>query len=112
MQRRLDEFQICFGVESRSGVILRSELVTLRVSVSSYLVLRLELFVELEGLQIWLLGTAFVVIVAQNYGTDVSLFYSVGFGMDFMMLVLEAERVTPVSLISLVGSVSRYDPSG
>ncbi|KZV58757.1 hypothetical protein F511_24584 [Dorcoceras hygrometricum] len=28
------------------------------------------------------------------------------------MLVLEAERVTPVSLISLLGSVSRYEPSG
>ncbi|KZV52017.1 hypothetical protein F511_10237 [Dorcoceras hygrometricum] len=28
------------------------------------------------------------------------------------MLVLEAERVTPMSLISLLGSVSRYEPSG
>ncbi|KZV50456.1 glycosyltransferase family protein 47 [Dorcoceras hygrometricum] len=36
------------------------------VCVSSYLMLCLELFVELEGFRIWLLGTAFVIIIAQN----------------------------------------------
>ncbi|KZV34530.1 hypothetical protein F511_09268 [Dorcoceras hygrometricum] len=44
-----------------------------------------------------------------RYGCE--LVYSIGFGMDFMMLELEDERVTPVYLISLLGSVSHYERS-
>ncbi|KZV38068.1 hypothetical protein F511_16088 [Dorcoceras hygrometricum] len=110
MRRRLDEFQICFGVESRSGLILRSELESAlsldssdkRKGDSTGLLLPRPFFIYLFR-RLWVARWVSDLVAWDRFRGY--------FSSELRMLVLEAKRVTPVSLISLLGSVILYEPS-